>query len=150
MHNDINHWTNLVPPAAPSDEDFKVYQRLLVGNNILLLGSTKALLPLATVAYDLCPKYEDSKIVDRDWLSIDSHFDTIIGDGVFNLGYDFGKDLLKVVSTHCNRFIVRCFLVPPIQPPKYAISFPLPEQFEITPAVVAVAPKYNFYMWDFK
>ena len=150
MHTDITHWTNLVPPAAPSEEDVKVYEQLIVGSNVLLLGSTKSLLPLATIAYDLCPKYDDAKIIDRDWLTIDSQFDTIIGDGVFNFSHEFGKDLLKVVSNHCKRFIVRCFLVPPIQPPKYAKAFPLATDFEIEPTIVAVTPIYNFYMWNFR
>lgn len=148
MHTDIEHWTSLVPPAAPSLEDVELYRQLIVGPNILLLGSTKQLLNLATVAYDLCPKYNDPKIIDRDWLTIDRKYDTIIGDGVFNFNKDFNAQLLDICSKHCTRLIVRSFIKPPCIP-KYAKAWPQKNDFNIIPDIVASTEIYNFYVWDF-
>ena len=61
IHNDTEFWTNLKWPAAPNEDDFKVFESFCYGR-VLLLGSTRLLLPLATEAWDLEPKYADDKI----------------------------------------------------------------------------------------
>lgn len=149
MHNDIAYWTSHVPPAAPSVEDVAVYKEHLVGSNILLLGSTKQLLDLCTVAYDLCPKYDDARIIDRNWATIDSQFDTIIGDGALCFGKEFSLALLDTISKHCKRLVLRSFIQPPVKP-KYATFWPQPDDFHIAPTkVIKVTEIYNFYIWDF-
>lgn len=149
MHTDIKHWTSLVSPATPSPENVALYRQLIVGSNVLLLGSTKPLLELATVAYDLCPKYINPKITDRDWLTVDTDFDTIIGDGVFNFNKEFNTQLLEICSKHCTRMVARSFIKPPCIP-KYAFAWPQATDFDIVPYVVASTEIYNFYVWDFR
>ena len=150
MNSDVAWWTNLVPPAAPSDADVATYKQFIVGPNVLLLGSTKELLDLATVAYDLHPKYDNPKIFDRNWITVDSTFDTIIGDGVFVFDEQFNFDIVELVSKHCKRFIVRSFVYPPVWPARYAKVFPKKEDFEIEPTVIKSTATYIFFMWDFE
>ncbi len=65
MHVDKDFWTNLKWPAAPNEDDYAVFSSYCKGR-VLLLGSTKLLLPLATEAWDLEPKYNNPKIKNRD------------------------------------------------------------------------------------
>ena len=147
MHNDIEFWTNLKPPASPSDKDKEIYASLIKGR-VLLLGSTKKLLDIADEAWDLNPKYPDMGIVDRDWMSLDQHFNTIIADGAINFPEEQSRQLLEVVSQHCDRFVVRTFYKPN-WPTKYAKWFPNPEHFYHMPRVVAPNNVYRFFVWDF-
>ena len=68
VHADT-YWTTLKWPAAPNEDDYRVFEQYCKGN-VLLLGSTKLLLPLATEAWDLEPKYPDPKIKDKDWFEL--------------------------------------------------------------------------------
>lgn len=153
MHTDIEYWTSHVPPAAPSDDDVEVFRSHIIGSNTLLLGSTKQLLGLCDIAYDLCPKYDNPIIQDRDWITIDSQFDTIISDGALCFGRDFSLALLERLSKHCKRFVLRSFVKVPVSAAKskgYGSFWPKPEDFQIAPTkVINVTDIYNFYIWDF-
>lgn len=122
IHADRDFWTTLQWPAAPNDADYRVFESYCTGR-VLLLGSTKLLLPLATEAWDLEPKYTDSKIKNRDWFGLDEHFDTVIVDGALSFGEDYCNQMLKSILPNCDRFIARAFLNPN-WPTKYAVYFP--------------------------
>ena len=64
IHADKDYWTSLTWPAAPNLDDYSVFEQYCTGR-VLLLGSTKLLLPLATEAWDIEPKYADPKIKSR-------------------------------------------------------------------------------------
>ena len=80
IHADRDYWTNLQWPAAPNNADYGVFEQYCKGK-VLLLGSTKLLLPLCTEAWDINPVYNDPKIKARDWFTLDKHWDTVIIDG---------------------------------------------------------------------
>ena len=70
IDNDPEYWTSLMWPAAPNLDDYKVFEGYCKGR-VLLLGSTRLLLPLATEAWDVNPVYNDLKIKARDWFTLD-------------------------------------------------------------------------------
>jgi len=148
MHNDYDFWRNLTPPAAPDEKDKELFKSLIVGDNVLLLGSTKILLDLATDAYDLSPKWDDPKIQDRDWRSVDTHYDTIIGCGPFNFTKEFVDELFPILQKHCNRLIIRA-IKKPTWKMKYGVYFPEPEDFDIQPVVHSDTGSHMIYVWDF-
>lgn len=145
-HSDKDFWTNLKWPAAPNDYDYRVFEQYVSGRT-LLLGSTKLLLPLCTEAWDLEPKYDDIKIKNRDWLTLDENFDTIIIDGGLALGEEFCKQVLEVVLPRCDRFIARAFLNPN-WPTKYAVYFPKANELTPQPEEHPINEIYTFYIWN--
>jgi hypothetical protein len=145
-HNDKHYWTGLKWPAAPNLDDYAVFEQYCKGR-VLLLGSTKLLLPLATEAWDLEPKYDDAKIKSRDWFSLDQHWDTVIIDGGLALGKEYCEELLPVVLAHCDRFISRTFLNPN-WPTKYACYFPRAHELTPQPQEHSVNEVYTFYIWN--
>ena len=148
IHNDTEFWTNLKWPAAPNEDDFKVFESFCYGR-VLLLGSTRLLLPLATEAWDLEPKYADDKIKNRDWFTLDEHWDTIIVDGALAFGMEFTHQLLPIVLANCDRFISRTFLNPN-WPTKYAVYFPLAHELTPQPIEHPINEVYTFYIWNNK
>ena len=146
MLNDNEFWTTLKWPAAPNEDDFKVFESYCAGR-VLLLGSTKLLLPLATEAYDLEPKYADPKIKSKDWFTLNEHFDTVIIDGGLALGEEYCKTLLPKVLANCNRFIARVFLNPN-WPTKYACYFPRAHELTPQPEEHPINEVYTFYIWN--
>jgi len=148
IHSDKQYWTNLQWPAAPNLDDYKVFSSYCQGN-VLLLGSTKLLLPLCTAAWDLEPVYDDPKIVSRDWFTLDSHWDTIILDGGLAFGEEYCKKLLAVVLSNCDRFVSRTFLNPN-WPTKYACYFPRLEELTPRPQEHPINEVYTFYVWNNK
>lgn len=146
IHADKDFWTNLKWPAAPNEDDFKVFESYCTGR-VLLLGSTKLLLPLATEAWDLEPKYADPKIKNNDWFTLDEHFDTIIVDGALAFGEEYCAKLLASVLPNCNRFIARAFLNPN-WPTKYACYFPRAEELTPQPQEHPINEVYTFYIWN--
>jgi hypothetical protein len=146
IHADKDYWTNLTWPAAPNEDDYKIFESYCTGR-VLLLGSTKLLLPLCTEAWDLEPKYRDSKIKNRDWFSLDEHWDTIIVDGALALGEEYAKRLLASVLPYCNRFVARAFLNPN-WPTKYACYFPLAHELTPAPQEHPINEIYTFYIWN--
>ena len=146
MHSDKDFWTTLKWPAAPNQADFEVFESYCVGR-VLLLGSTKLLLPVATEAWDLDPKYEDPKIKNRDWFSLNEHWDTVIVDGALAFGKEYCNDLLKAVLPNCDRLVARAFLNPS-WPTKYAVYFPRAEELSPRPQEHPVNQVYTFYIWN--
>jgi hypothetical protein len=148
IHADKEFWTNLKWPAAPNEADFRVFEQYCSGR-VLLLGSTKLLLPLCTEAWDLEPKYKDPKIKNKDWFKLDQHFDTIIVDGALAFGEEYCEKLLSTVLPKCNKFVARAFLNPN-WPTKYACYFPRREELTPQPLEHPINEVYTFYIWNNK
>jgi hypothetical protein len=146
IHTDRDYWTNLSWPAAPNQTDYLVFEQYCSGL-VLLLGSTKLLLPLCTEAWDLEPKYEDVKIKNRDWFTIDQHWDTIIVDGALAFGEEYAKELISTVLPFCDRFVARVFLNPN-WPTKYACYYPRAGELDPQPIEHPVNEVYTFYIWQ--
>jgi hypothetical protein len=146
VNTDNSFWKNLQWPAAPNNNDYQVFQQYCHGR-VLLLGSTKLLLPLATEAWDLDPLYPDPKLHQRDWFSIDQHWDTVIIDGGLAYGKEFCHNLLKVVLPNCNRFVARAFLNPN-WPTRYACYFPRASELDPQPHEHPINEVYTFYIWN--
>ena len=144
--NDNNFWTTLKWPAAPNEADVEVFKSYCSGQ-VLLLGSTRLLLPLCTEAWDLRPLYSDPKLKQRDWFTLDEHWNTIIIDGGLAFGEQFCYDLLKVVLPNCDRFVARAFLNPN-WPTKYAVYFPRADELTPQPTEHPVNEVYTFYIWN--
>lgn len=147
-HDDKDYWTSLQWPAAPNLDDYDVFEQYCNGR-VLLLGSTKLLLPLATEAWDLNPKYSDPKIIDRDWLTIDQHWDTVIIDGGLALGKEYCEQILSKILPNCDRFISRSFLNPN-WPTRYACYFPRAHELTPHPIEHPINEVYTFYIWNNK
>ena len=148
IHVDKNFWTNLQWPAAPNIDDYRVFEQYCTGR-VLLLGSTKLLLPLADEAWDLEPKYSIPKIKNRDWFTLDEHWDTVIIDGGLALGKEFTERVLAAVLPNCDRFVARAFLNPN-WPTKYAVYFPQAHELTPQPTEHSVNDIYTFYIWNNK
>jgi hypothetical protein len=146
IHADRDYWTGLTWPAAPNQDDYYIFEQYCQGR-VLLLGSTKLLLPLADEAWDLEPKYNDAKIKNKDWHTLDQHWDTIITDGGLVFGQEHCEQLLKTVLPNCDRFIARSFLNPS-WPVKYACYFPRREELDPQPLEHPVNDIYTFYIWN--
>jgi len=146
IHADKDFWTTLKWPAAPNLEDYRVFEQYCSGR-VLLLGSTKLLLPLCAEAWDLEPKYDNPKIKNRDWFTLDEYFDTILIDGGLSFGEKFCKDLLEVVLPNCDRFVARVFLNPN-WPTKYACYFPRADELTPQPIEHPINEVYTFYIWN--
>jgi hypothetical protein len=145
-NEDKSYWTSLTWPAAPNMDDYRVFEHYCQGR-VLLLGSTQLLLPLCTEAWDLEPVYNDAKIKQRDWFSLDKHWDTIIIDGGLAFGEDFTKQVLAAVLPNCDRFVART-IQKPSWPSKYAVYFPRPEDLVPQPDEHPVNEVYTFYIWN--
>ena len=145
-HEDREFWTGLTWPAAPNEDDYAVFESYCTGR-VLLLGSTKLLLPLCTEAWDLEPKYADPKIKNRDWFNLDEHWDTIIVDGALAFGMEFTHQLLPIVLANCDRFVARAFLNPN-WPTKYACYFPRAHELNPVPQIHTINEVYTFYIWN--
>jgi len=146
IHADNSYWTSLKWPAAPNESDYRVFERYCEGR-VLLLGSTRLLLPLATEAWDLNPLYDDPKLKQRDWFTLNERWDTVIIDGGLAFGEQFCRDLLNVVLPNCDRLVARAFLNPN-WPTKYAVYFPRAHELTPQPAEHPVNEVYTFYIWN--
>ena len=146
IHNDASYWTALKWPAAPNDDDYAVFEQYCKGR-VLLLGSTKLLLPLATQAWDLEPVYNNLKIKQQDWFNLDEHWDTIIVDGALAFGEEYCSKLLATVLPNCDRLVARAFLNPN-WPTKYAVYFPRADDLTPQPLEHPINDIYTFYIWN--
>ena len=146
MHADNNFWTSLKWPAAPNEDDYNIFAVYATGR-VLLLGSTKLLLPLCTEAWDLEPKYPDPKIKNKDWFDLNEHFDTVMIDGGLAIGKEFCERVLATVLPKCDKFIARAFLNPN-WPTKYAVYFPKAHELTPKPREIKVNEVYSFYIWQ--
>jgi hypothetical protein len=142
---DKDYWLNLTWPAAPNLDDYRIFEAHCTGR-VLLLGSTRLLLPLCTEAWDVVPRYEDAKIKNRDWFSLDQHWDTVITDGSIAIGREFTERLLPIVLKNCDTFIARAFLNPN-WPTRYANYFPQAHELEPMPEEIPISEVYTFYLW---
>ena len=145
IHADNTFWTTLQWPAAPNEDDYRVFEQYCKGR-VLLLGSTKLLLPLATEAWDLEPKYPDPKIKNKDWLELNEHFNTVILDGGLAFGKEHCEQVLAAVLPNCDIFVARAFLNPN-WPTKYAVYFPRAEELTPQPKEIKINEVYSFYIW---
>jgi hypothetical protein len=148
MHNDREFWTKLQWPAAPNQDDYRVFESYCAGR-VLLLGSTQLLLPLCTEAWDLEPVYDNPKIKVKDWFTLDQHWDTVIIDGGLSYGKEFTEQLLPIVLANCDRFISRTFLNPS-WPTRYAVYFPRADELTPNPQEHPINNIYTFYIWNNK
>jgi len=148
LNNNRDYWTKLQWPAAPNQDDYAVFSSYCHGS-VLLLGSTKLLLPLCSEAWDLEPVYDDPKIQARDWFTLEEHWDTVIIDGGLSYGREFTERLLPIVLKNCDRFVSRTFLNPN-WPTKYAVYFPRAEELTPQPLEHPVNEVYTFYIWNNK
>jgi hypothetical protein len=147
-HTDQDYWRNLKWPASPNLDDYARFESYCTGS-VLLLGSTRLLLPLCDEAWDLEPKYDNPKIKNKDWFTLDQHWDTIILDGGLAFGKEFCEDLLAVALPNCNRFVSRTFLNPN-WPTKYAVYFPTANELSPRPQEHPINEVYTFYIWNKK
>jgi hypothetical protein len=145
---DTDYWRNLRWPASPNLDDYSIFESYCKGS-VLLLGSTYLLLPLCDAAWDITPKYDDPKIKDKDWFTLDHHWETIILDGGLAFGKEFCEKLLSVVLPNCNRFVSRSFLNPN-WPTKYAVYFPKASELSPQPIEHPINEVYTFYIWNKK
>lgn len=148
IHADNSYWTNLKWPAAPNEADYQIFSSYCRGR-VLLLGSTQLLLPLATEAWDLHPLYDNPKLHQRDWFTLNEHWDTVIIDGGLALGKEFCERVLAAVLPNCDRFIARAFLNPN-WPTKYAVYFPRANELTPQPTEHPINEVYTFYIWNNK
>ena len=146
MNNDNSYWASLKWPAAPNPDDYRVFEQYCTGR-VLLLGSTQLLLPLATQAWDITPRYNDPKIIARDWFTLDQYWDTIIIDGGLSYGKEFTERLLPIVLANCDRFVSRTFLNPN-WPTTYAVYFPQADELTPIPDEHPINEVYTFYIWQ--
>lgn len=146
IHADKDFWTTLTWPAAPNLDDYAVFESYCRGR-VLLLGSTKLLLPLCTEAWDLEPKYADPKIKNKDWFSLDEYWDTVIVDGALAFGQEYADKMLKAVLPNCGTFVARAFLNPNWKT-KYAVYFPRREELMPMPEEHKINEVYTFYIWN--
>jgi hypothetical protein len=146
INNDPQYWTSLKWPAAPNLDDYRVFEQYCKGR-VLLLGSTRLLLPLCTEAWDVNPLYADPKIKQRDWFTLNEHWDTVILDGGLALGKEFCERVLSVVLPNCDRFVARAFLNPS-WPTKYAVYFPRANELTPQPTEQPINEVYTFYIWN--
>ena len=148
LHDDKDYWTRLQWPAAPNLDDYSVFSSYCTGR-VLLLGSTKLLLPLCTEAWDVNPVYLDPKIKNKDWFTVNKHWDTIIVVGALAFGKEYCERMLDAVLPNCDRFIARSFLNPN-WPTRYACYFPRAHELTPTPTEHPINNIYTFYIWNNK
>jgi hypothetical protein len=91
--------------------------------------------------------YNDPKIIQRDWFTLNEHFDTIIIDGALSYGREFTERLLPVILNNCDRFVSRTFLNPN-WPTRYAVYFPRAEELTPVPQEHSINDIYSFYIWN--
>lgn len=148
MNYDNEHWRSLAPPSSPTDSDVEVYRNLLKPGRVLLLGSTKKLLPLCDEARDISPLYPDPRIVRGDWRENRTFFENIIGDGVFHLDRELCDAILAMCRDHSKNFISRSFREK-LPTMRYACYFPRAADFSVRPTHMVEREKYVFFQWTF-
>jgi len=147
---DSEYWSREHPhPLAPNSVDVETYIELIgSASTRLLLGNTKALMPLCTAAMDSDPFLDDPRVIAQDWTTNTVDYDVIFGDGVLNFTQKLADDLLAMASNHSSRFIARAFSRRlPIM--RVADYFPSVTDFSLSPSQVIERNDYRFYVWNF-
>lgn len=145
MRLDSDHFNNLTPPLAPNENEINIYKTYINPQSTLLLGYTKQLINLCTVAMDLNPPTSNPKIILQDWFTINTFHDVIIGDGVLNL---VGGSLVSHLSTHCNTLVIR-FFTDKITGMKYATYFQSNTSFLLPDVIISTQPQCKILIWNF-
>ena len=145
--NDSKHFATLKPPLAPDSFEVDIFERL-VSKDTLLLGYTQQLLRFCTRAIDMNPPNHmriSDKCITGDWFSIDTHHETIIGDGVLNL---VGGSLVKHLSKYCNTLVIRFFECK-LPKMKYATYFKHNTEMLPPDEIIKTQKNCSMYIWYF-
>lgn len=143
------YWASELPlPLSPSDKDIKIYQKYMTKGTSLLLGCTKKLIPITDFQMDIDPWYESETVIKQDWLTNETYYDNIIGDGVLNFTHELAEKIIDMASKNCKVFIVRSF-AHRLNTMRVADNFPLWKDFTIKPSEVKITNGYYFYVWQF-
>lgn len=153
---DFEHFDNLKMPLCPNDTEVSIYQKYIVGRNNLLLGYTKQLIHLCNNTMDLNfpPSIIDrsisicdsnTKFINQDWYTINTKYDTIIGDGVINL---VGGQLVDHLAKYCNILIIR-FFTKKITGMKYATYFENNTIFPTPNIIIDTFESCKILVWNF-
>jgi hypothetical protein len=147
---DSEYWSREHPhPLGPNVADVETYVELIgEAGSVLLLGNTKALMPLCTAAMDTEPFLDDPRVITQDWTTNAVDYDVIFGDGVLNFTQELTESLLTMARDHSSRFIARAFSRRlPIM--RVADFFPSANDFSLPPTEVIERDEYRFYVWNF-
>lgn len=149
---DRDYWAGEHPrPMTPDASDVAVFvEEIGDARTVLLLGNTRALMPLCTAAMDIDPFLEDPRVIKQDWRTNTVSYDAMIGDGLLNFDQDFTREILDMAQGYCHSLVVRTFTrhLPPM---RVATFFPQPEDFHVQPSGARFSPEgYAFYTWIFR
>lgn len=148
--SDIEHWQNLKPPLSPNREEIAIYQQLIgEGKSVCLLGMTKELIPLCTLAVDLNPLEIGKPTIKADWNELSLHVppgkniaDVIIGDGIINFTkFQFVDKALSIA----DKLVCRVFMAKQ-QGMKYADWFPT--EFPGSKKVIKTYDDIAIVLWE--
>lgn len=146
---DKTYWaTQLESPYSPSDDDINIYLKYKIQGSSLLLGCTHKLLIHTDYQLDIDPWFLSKNVIVGDWRNNKIFYNNIMGDGVLNFTEELTNDVLKMASTHCNRFVVRYFneRLPNM---KIANYFTHPHELYIKPDTIEDQSVYSFLIWNF-
>lgn len=147
MQTYTNHFANLQPPLSPNEEEVELYRKFCDGKEkVLLLGYTKELIALCSVAVDLNPpEGVNAKVKKGNWFDISEQFDCIIGDGVLNL---VGGDLITHLQTLSPNICIR-FFTQKLPSMKYATIFSSNLKILLPTSITKTQDKCVMLTWNF-
>lgn len=148
---DKSYWELALPhPLCPDSNDIEIYKMLLgIRGKTMMLGCTRALLPLSDVQLDIDPWLQAPSVQVGDWRDNQSIYDTMVGDGCFNFSQELTDSVLEMASKCSSRLVVRCFSrrLPQMRVANY---FPSVRDFKIPPELYVPKTDYNFFRWKFR
>jgi len=144
------YWRTQLPhPYSPNDQDVQTYLNNKVEGKTLLLGCTHSLLPHSDFQMDFDPWYDGTTVITGDWRDNRTHYENMMGDGVFNLNKELTFSVLEMAQVFSKRLIVRSFNYKlPLM--KIADYFPNKNEFPLRPTEHIQFSEYSFYIWDFQ